>query len=240
VRALVSVSLSVVVTLLVSALSVSAVAAQNAPAPAPAPAAAGASFDCGKATTPIEKTICADPALATLDGRLASVYAQAKKNVDAKYLGQARWLRVERNGCSTRKDLGSCLSFAYNERIRVLESLTTASVYASPANPNYLIAVKPLGQNRAEIFTIQLEERAESCLPVGDDPLPATLDPARRMISASDDQNSTLRLTFDAQYTALTAKTEGSHFCYGSIFRQVTPAYLDGPYHRVSAATLPR
>lgn len=218
-RALVSLSIVVM-------LSASMLAAQNA------------SFDCAKATTPIEKTICADPALGTLDGRLATVYAEAKKNVDPKYIGQAKWLRDERSTCATRKDPASCLTYEYNERIHALESLATAVVYMSPTNPNYLLALKPADQNRVEISTLQLEERAESCLPMSDDPFSTTLDPTRRIASLTDDRGSTLELTFDAQYATLTAKTDGSRFCYGSIFRQVTPAYLDGTYRRVSTATL--
>ena len=33
---------------------------------------AGASFDCGNAATPVERAICADPAIADIDGQVAA------------------------------------------------------------------------------------------------------------------------------------------------------------------------
>lgn len=51
------------------------------------PAAAergGPSFDCSKATSDVEKTICADGKLAALDRRVAQAYAAALKRLDPK------------------------------------------------------------------------------------------------------------------------------------------------------------
>lgn len=46
---------------------------------ADAPQAAGPSFDCARATTLAEQTICADPALARLDRRMAERYAAVRR-----------------------------------------------------------------------------------------------------------------------------------------------------------------
>lgn len=47
------------------------------------PAAAAPSFDCAKAASVAEKAICADPALAKADARVAQAYAAALKRLDA-------------------------------------------------------------------------------------------------------------------------------------------------------------
>ena len=44
-------------------------------------AAAGPSFDCAKAGKPVEKAICADPALAALDADVAAAYGRAADRV---------------------------------------------------------------------------------------------------------------------------------------------------------------
>ena len=45
---------------------------------------AGASFDCGKAATPVERAICADPAIADLDGQVAAAYKAARQSLAAE------------------------------------------------------------------------------------------------------------------------------------------------------------
>ena len=81
-----------------------------------------ASFDCGKASTQVEKLICNIPALSALDGELDSSYRNA---IDKTRLGdngqvvaaQRKWLRQVRNMCSNEQCLGS----VYTARIRELK-----------------------------------------------------------------------------------------------------------------------
>jgi len=87
-----------------------------------APAAA-ASFDCGKAQSRIEKAICADAEVSTLDEHLAR-YDQAARSalqVSAQCLAadQRQWLSGTRNTC---KDSG-CLKKVYLERLSELDAL---------------------------------------------------------------------------------------------------------------------
>jgi len=66
------------------------------------PAGHAASFDCAKASTAIEKTICADPALSQADERLAEAFASALSATlypSVLRRDQARWL-VERDKLS--------------------------------------------------------------------------------------------------------------------------------------------
>lgn len=85
------------------------------------PAASAAGFDCGKATSAVEKRICADPILSGLDGRLAEAYRAALAATDdygRKALGteQRDWVAHARNICED----DFCLRQAYTDRIAVL------------------------------------------------------------------------------------------------------------------------
>lgn len=76
------------------------------------------SFDCTKASTTIEKAICADPLLGKLDGALAQNYkAILSANIGDGAKGdlratQKKWVS-ERNQCSTSQ----CIADAYKKRI---------------------------------------------------------------------------------------------------------------------------
>ena len=75
-----------------------------------------ASFDCGKATTAVEKMICADQELSKLDEEMAVAYAQAKGEMhDAPWFEaqQRLWLR-SRNICGPAR---TCLEESYRKRL---------------------------------------------------------------------------------------------------------------------------
>ncbi len=80
-------------------------------------------FNCRRARTTVERTICADPLLAAKDRRMATLYEQAGGSrygpVDAV---QRRWL-ARRDRCArVRKQLGHCIHQAYDARIAELTS----------------------------------------------------------------------------------------------------------------------
>ena len=79
-----------------------------------------ASFDCKKATTWVEKTICESPELSKLDEAMAKKYknnlvseSNDKDSKDWMIYEQRTWLKFQRNTC---KDT-SCLIREYKERI---------------------------------------------------------------------------------------------------------------------------
>ena len=78
------------------------------------------SFDCAKASTAVEKTICDEqnPQLALRDGALARLYDALKQETghDAVLAGQAAWLKT-RDACGG--DV-ACLTESYDERLAVL------------------------------------------------------------------------------------------------------------------------
>ncbi|MDN4573375.1 hypothetical protein DBB29_12380 [Pandoraea cepalis] len=87
----------------------------------PAQAAIVASFDCGKASSRIEKLVCSTPATAEVDRRLAGAYrVAAAKSSDPERLKlqQREWLK-ERNAC----DDATCLLKTTEARIQALSAM---------------------------------------------------------------------------------------------------------------------
>ena len=86
-------------------------------------AASAASFDCAKASTRIEKAICADAGLSALDEHLGRFYFAARErlaeNASCIVADQQQWLRAQRNPCA---DV-ACLKKAYLSRLAELVAL---------------------------------------------------------------------------------------------------------------------
>ena len=96
--------------------------AANAPA---------ASFDCAKASTAVEKMICADTALSKLDEEMSGVYKAASQrceNEDKAQLksAQLHWLK-ERNTCRD----ADCVKRAYEVRLQGLAKNDVPQKYQS-------------------------------------------------------------------------------------------------------------
>lgn len=87
-----------------------------------APASA-AGFDCGKARSHIEKTICADTELSVLDEHLGRYYEGARQALSGAETclktDQVRWLKSVRNACNDN----ACLRTAYLRRLSELDAL---------------------------------------------------------------------------------------------------------------------
>lgn len=82
-----------------------------------------AGFDCAKATTRVEKMICADPRLSERDGRLAALF---QENLDTSTdeslrASQRAWLKT-RDACTD----AACLDHVYGMRIAVLQQAAAA------------------------------------------------------------------------------------------------------------------
>ncbi|HTH73139.1 MAG TPA: lysozyme inhibitor LprI family protein [Trinickia sp.] len=89
-------------------------------------ASRAASFDCAKAASPTEKTICATPALSRLDSDLAAAWKAAiAQSHDAAALknAQRQWLRL-RDACGEDK---ACVSDRYHERLAALTGAPLAA-----------------------------------------------------------------------------------------------------------------
>jgi len=84
----------------------------------------GASFDCAKAKSVMEKSICANPKLSKLDEEVNVAYTAAKNsgNTEAITSQQRSWLK-ERNACKT----SDCIETLYTQRLKELETIQSAS-----------------------------------------------------------------------------------------------------------------
>lgn len=87
-----------------------------------APALAqNASFDCKKASTPIEKTICGSDYTAELDRALDELYraavAKAGANREAIEVAQKEWLATRNTRCGRAKPDQNCVEGLYKARI---------------------------------------------------------------------------------------------------------------------------
>lgn len=99
--------------------------------------AAAASFDCAKARTSMETTICADPALSKLDERLAASYKRAQNVSGAKAAvtqSQRGWLGSPELGLC---DDAACYREAFSARIALLNGVAPATDPAAEWNGVY-------------------------------------------------------------------------------------------------------
>jgi uncharacterized protein len=116
------------------------VAAALLPAAARA-AGAAPSFDCARASTVVEHTICRIPQLADFDSTIAALYAQALGLLDAADAGALRtdqrlWLKV-RDDCNYQvpgnpavtTDVGGCLADTMATRVSQLKAIVAAKKF---------------------------------------------------------------------------------------------------------------
>jgi uncharacterized protein len=100
-----------------------------------APVAQAASFDCGKAHSPMEHMICGDAGLSQLDEQLAATYRQAVARDPQVRQQEQAWLRETQARCTTTE----CLKAAYQERLQALggtpQATPTPSTTQNPAQP---------------------------------------------------------------------------------------------------------
>lgn len=85
------------------------------------------SFDCDRATTPVEQAICADEDLADLDQALHYTYYDLKEVRGDAASDEARWLR-ERNACRSAIDIKECVADAYLDRLLEIGSVVNPLV----------------------------------------------------------------------------------------------------------------
>lgn len=89
-----------------------------------------ASFNCAKASSWVEKTICADAGLSKLDDQLGHQYQAAlRKTTNAAALRQSQrgWLTDERDSCTTQQ----CLTQVYQTRLRLLGRITKGEAHGT-------------------------------------------------------------------------------------------------------------
>lgn len=108
-----------------------------------------ASFDCSRAGTPIERTICTDRQLSALDDELAASYRQALASVEGitkkKLIAEQRdWIKSSRSLCED----AACLRHAYATRIELMHECgygycnDKSDTYASNGETHFLMTLR--------------------------------------------------------------------------------------------------
>ncbi|HYD05813.1 MAG TPA: DUF3298 domain-containing protein [Reyranella sp.] len=99
----------------------------------PGIAAAQPSFDCAKASTPVERVICGSTKLAAADRELATVYGDLAGKLsgtakDHLLQDQIGWLRNRTKACTGETEaITRCLGYRYGQRIATLKAVGEGS-----------------------------------------------------------------------------------------------------------------
>jgi len=90
------------------------------------PPAGGPSFDCAKASTPIERAICGDWEVSGLDLQLSEVYEKGRRGLDTVPAReelrtlQRDWLKARDTDCAAAPEIVACVRRYYRQQIDVL------------------------------------------------------------------------------------------------------------------------
>jgi uncharacterized protein len=126
----------------------------------------GASFDCAKAGTTVEKAICGDAELSSLDEYLGRYYAVALKQAGAGAAclksDQRSWVKTIRNPCGAEAE---CLSAAYLQLLAALDGFQPGASalknIALPAAPVIVAVLPPEADTTAGKANAPLEMRGQ-------------------------------------------------------------------------------
>lgn len=85
-----------------------------------------ASFDCSKASTEIDKTICENDWIGSLDEELSLFYTKLRESLSKEESSillseQREWIRERNKSCETAYNKKSCLSDRYRKRVNTLK-----------------------------------------------------------------------------------------------------------------------
>lgn len=110
----------------------------------------GASFDCGKASSRVERLICANNDISALDDLLSEIYVAEVERAEIAGLraSQKSWLST-RNSCA---DV-SCVSFQYEQRIAELS-----------CDPKSQMSGSAIGSNQCSHYSLRVLDRELAAL----------------------------------------------------------------------------
>lgn len=109
------------------------------PAVRPAPGDPVPVWDCARARTSVEKTICANPDIRAQDVEMGALYAELLASGRSPERMQKAWLRSQRDVCQD----ADCLRAVYAERIRDLERLLAGETAGAGETAAPPVAVAP-------------------------------------------------------------------------------------------------
>jgi uncharacterized protein len=121
-----------------------------------ASAAQAASFDCAKASHPLEKLICANPALSKLDDEVNKAYKERLELLFDKraFKGQQKdWMRILRTGCQSQC-LAQQVEEEYRQQLANLKSFEEESFTANYKTADE--ALLTITQHKPQSFAFRL------------------------------------------------------------------------------------
>lgn len=133
--------------------------------------ASAASFDCGRASTKVEKLICANAELSKLDDDMGKAYLQAmdriRKSNDQSGLrqrfvkSQRQWLKNERDVCQD----AACVRTSYEGRLKEINFTPSFGFIFARPNKIKLPPPPPPPQSASRVNGIHTEANAEAAKP---------------------------------------------------------------------------
>lgn len=120
-------------------------------------AAPASAFDCSKASTDVEKAICADPSLKKLDDALGAAYAEVKAQStkqEQKMLArsQKRWIAGREYCGQGEEEIGVCVRRVTEERLRLL----TGAAESGPGVEGELIPVFVVQDGTETVYDLDI------------------------------------------------------------------------------------
>ncbi len=120
-------------------------------------AAPASAFDCNKASTDVEKAICADPSLKKLDDELGAAYLQVKAAStpqEQKMLArsQKRWIAGREYCGQAEEEIGVCVRRVTLERLRLL----TGTAETGPGVDGDLIPVFVVQEGTEKVYDLDI------------------------------------------------------------------------------------
>ncbi len=115
-------------------------------------------FDCSKASTAVEETICANPDIKAADDALAAAYAEVKASsapAEQKMLvrSQKRWI-ASREGCTEAEaGITACIRDETAKRLRLL----TGTLESGPGAGNRPIPVFVMQEGNAKAYDLDVQ-----------------------------------------------------------------------------------
>lgn len=137
---------------------------------AAAPATFATSFDCGRATSLAERTICGDAELARADSDLAALYARRQAALGSAAHGvlrqtQRSWM-TRRARCADEAEMRSCLLRAYAERTAALMEAPEAAAPPRSVEKAKRLVAEPEKVESAPTILCVLPDGGELRLPL--------------------------------------------------------------------------
>ncbi|WP_109451763.1 lysozyme inhibitor LprI family protein [Azospirillum sp. TSH64] len=167
-----------------------------------------ASFDCGKAGTPVEKAVCSDERLSNLDSELGRAYKAALQNSTAPAdlkTEQKNWI-AQRNRCT---DV-TCLASAYQTRLAALSAPQHATPAAATVSGTYKAAGGELLVAQESVSTIKFSLSAMYKMNTGEVEGVAILNGNHAIFASNDESDyGDCKIEFTFTESAVNVRQDG-------------------------------